>query len=98
MQDFHSTLNRTLNLLNVTPYKNSSRTISPSDKSHTIAQISRCIFIVQSRIDELSEIIGGFGYKSRELEAERRLLEVELCAMENVWRDVRGRLVGSRAA
>ena len=52
---------------------------------------------MQSRIDELSEIIGGFGYKSRELEAERRLLEVELCAMENVWRDVRGRLVGSRA-
>ena len=33
---------------------------------------------------------------SRDLEAEMRLLEVELCAMENVWRDVRGRLVGSR--
>ena len=66
MQDFHSTPNRTLNLLNVTPYnRNNSRIISPSDKSHTITQISRCIFVVQSRIDELSKIVGGFGYKSR---------------------------------
>ena len=97
MQDFRSTLNRTLNLPNVTPYnRNNSRTISPSDKSHTITQISRCILILQIRIDKLSEIVGEFGYKSRELEAER-LLEVELCAMENVWGDVRGRLVGSRA-
>ena len=99
MQDFRSTLNRTLNLPNVTPYnRNNSRTISPSDKLHTIAQISKYIFIVQSRIDEFSEIVGGFGFKSRELEVEGRLLEVELCAMENVWRDVRERLVGSRAA